>query len=171
MNKVGIIILLIVSCSLRTSNKQVTLAEVVSKKLKEDENAYEQFLLLGKCKCFDKFYETEKFDKSKFNDAVARLSFGKSPLVQLVSIDKMHYVLLNYLDSTYTVKKKRFMQNREAGTFEYSKEVMCEEIFQRSVTTRKIFENYLSDTNNYSNKSGFTSYLKNNKSFQSSEDW
>jgi hypothetical protein len=166
-----VFILIISSCSLNGANKPETKIEIAANHLKNDDNAYEQFLLLGKCKCYDKHSKDENKSRSKFDDAVARLAFGSSPLVQLLSIDNMHGVLLHYLDSTYTVKKSKFMYKREAGTFDYSTEVMCEEIFQKNLSTRKLFENYLSQRNNYVNQSALNSFLNNVKSYQSKEDW
>ncbi|MEN9701176.1 MAG: hypothetical protein RIR55_491 [Bacteroidota bacterium] len=166
-----VLILIISSCSLNSANKPETKIEIASKHLKNDDNAYEQFLLLGKCKCYDKHSKDENNGRLKFDDAVARLAFGNSALVQVLSIDNMHGVLLHYLDSTYAVKKSKFLYKREAGTFEYSTEVMCEEIFQKNLSTRKLFENYLSNGKNYVNQSALNSFLNNLKSYKSKEDW
>jgi uncharacterized protein YcaQ len=62
-------------------------------------------------------------------------------------------------------------KNLEAGSYDYSLDVVCADIFQDNIVIRAKYFIFMSDLKNYPRKTMLIEYLNDKSSLKSSEDW
>lgn len=164
---------ILLACELKNENKKENVYKNLKSKFIDDENTFEQFLFLGRCRCQDRLSKKPvSYHDAKYTNAIGRLAFMNNPLMHLVDTDNLGVYFDQYIDSIYLVKLKKFEdKNLEAGSYDYSLDVVCADIFQDNIVIRAKYYIFMSDLKNYRRKDMLIDYLNDKSTLKSSEEW
>jgi hypothetical protein len=164
---------LLLACAREEENKKIDFRDRLNSKIVTDENSFEQFLFLGRCRCEDYLAnEPVIYHDATLTKAMARLALMNNPFVHLVNGDSLIDFYDRYIDSVYSVKLKRFKdKDLEKGNYDSSLEVVCADIFQDNLTSRKKYLIFMTDLKNFTFKEKIIEYVEGNSNLKSSEDW
>lgn len=134
----------------------------VQVKLKSDTIAYNHFLFIKKCWCYDKI----DMKVSVSNDIVKWMNYLGYPIFVTMDNDKVKKSINAGLDYEIEEKKKQLAKREEKFYLVANKYIICESITSNTIKNKNQFFNLVNDINNfdkYKYQFNLSWYLKNIK--------
>lgn len=134
-----------------------------------DQISYEQFLLLGKCRCQD-IIDKNNNSENVFNNTFSALYDLRNPLPRLIEKSCLQNYLESYIIESLKVTVKQFKKDDEYYSNSKSSILPCEKIFRQSNYSMQLYVLFVSNYLNYNSVvSNRLEYLKNG--FINTCDW
>lgn len=141
-------------------SEDIKLIDGVQTKLRNDSIAYEHFLFVKKCLCYD------KIDKkvSVSNDVLKWMHNLGYPLYIMLDMEKIQKTINVGLNDEINIKRKQLGKRNEKFYETSNKFIVCESIASETIRNKNQFLSIVNDINNfdrYKYKSVFENYLNN----------